>query len=226
MPAMRSTFGRHGITPRAWVALGVAAALCSAIGAGAAWYWLRPAATAQPHFVEVASGAFVLPKPDALPQFQLVKHDGTPFHNQALKGRWSFMIFGYTHCPDFCPTTLVEFTHLHKLLAAAPHGVRDVQFVLVSVDPERDTPALLAQYVPQFNPEFIGVTGDAAMIARLAGSVGAVYARAPGSRGANYLIDHSTAVLLINPQGALQGVLAAPHTAKEMMQGFAKIREP
>jgi protein SCO1 len=220
---MRWHFMRLGATRRSWLAFGLAALSCAA---AVAWHGLRSAPAGQPHFVEVAQGAYVLPKPDALAPFQLVKHDGTPFHNQALKGRWTFMVFGYTHCPDFCPTTLVEFTHLHKLLAQTPHGVRDVQFVLVSVDPERDTPALLAQYVPQFNPAFIGVTGDADMIARLADSVGAVYARAPGSRGVNYLIDHSTAVLLINPQGALQGVFAAPHAAKEMVHGFAKIREP
>lgn len=197
------------------------------LAAGAlSWRWLHPAPTQLPHFVEVGVGAYVLPKPDALAPFRLVKHDNTVFDNQALKGRWTFLIFGYTFCPDFCPTTLVEFTQIHRQLAQRPQGVRDVQFVMISVDPERDTPELLGRYVPQFNREFIGVTGDPAVIARLADSVGAVYARAPGSSGSNYLIDHSTAVLLINPNGALQGVFAAPHVAKDMVQAFAKMREP
>lgn len=211
---------------RPWRMVVVSAIALLAAAAGAAWHWMRAPAPQAPHFVEVGVGAYVLPRPDALADFRLVKHDGTAFTNGSLKGRWTFLIFGYTFCPDFCPTTLVEFTHIHKLLAAAPSGVRNVQFVMVSVDPDRDTPALLAQYVPQFNPEFVGVTGDAATIKRLADSVGAIYARVPGSRGANYLIDHSTAVLLVNPQGALQGVFAAPHVAKDMVQGFAKIREP
>ena len=223
--AMRWHFTLRGLTPRTRLALSLAIALCAAAAAGGAWHGLRPAPAVQPHFVEVSSGAYVLPKPDALAPFELVKHDGMPFDNQALKGRWTFMVFGYTHCPDFCPTTLVEFTQVHKLLSDTPQSVRGLQFVLVSVDPERDTPALLAQYVPQFHPAFIGVTGDAAMIARLAGSVGAVYAPVAGSSDANDLIDHSTAVLLINPQGALQGVFAAPHAAKAMAQGFAKMRE-
>ena len=223
---MRLHFLRRSGAPRVRLVFGLVAVLFAAAAAAAVWRWMWPAPGTQPHFVEVASGAYVLPKPDALPSFQLVKHDGTPFDNQALKGRWTFMIFGYTHCPDFCPTTLVEFTHVHKLLAQSPHGVRDVQFVLVSVDPARDTLALLADYVPQFHPSFIGVTGEAAMIARLADSVGAVYARAPGGSDTSYLIDHSTAALLINPQGALQGVFAAPHAAKQMVQGFAKMREP
>ena len=197
------------------------------VAAGAlSWHWLRPAPAPLPHFVEVGTGAYVLPKPDVLAEFRLIKHDNTVFDNQSLKGRWTFMIFGYTFCPDFCPTTLVEFVQIHRQLAQRPQGSRDVQFVMISVDPERDTPQLLGRYVPQFNREFIGVTGDAAVIARLAASVGAVYARAPGSSDGNYLIDHSTAVLLINPDGKLQGVFAAPHVAKDMVQAFAKMREP
>ena len=192
--------------------------------ATAAWFALRPAPT-QPHFVEVGRNTYVLPKPDALAEIQLVKHDGTPFGNWALKGRWSFMIFGYTFCPDFCPTTLVVFNEMHALLAQRPEGVRDVQFVMVSVDPARDTPKLLSDYVPQFNREFIGVTGDAAVIARLAESVGATYAKVPGSSDSSYLVDHSTAVLLINPQGQLRGVFAVPHVAHDMVQGLLKIRD-
>ncbi len=207
------------------VSLLIAAVLVLLAVAGAlSWRWLRPAQL--PHFVEVGTGAYVLPKPDTLADFRLVKHDDTVFDNQALKGRWTFLIFGYTFCPDFCPTTLVEFAQIHRQLAQRAQGTRDVQFVMVSVDPERDTPQLLGRYVPQFNREFVGVTGDPAVIKRLADSVGAVYAKVPGSSGSNYLIDHSTAVLLINPDGKLQGVFAAPHVAKDMVQAFAKMREP
>jgi protein SCO1 len=203
-------------------AVAVAAVLLAA-AAAAAWLSVRPAQ--QPRFVEVTRGIYTLPKPDVLADFQLVKHDGTGFGSSALKGRWSFVIFGYTFCPDFCPTTLVVFNEMHALLAQRVGGVRDVQFVMFSVDPERDTPKLLGNYVPQFNPEFVGVTGDAAEIKRLAESVGAVYAKVPGSSDSNYLVDHSTAVLLVNPQGRLQGVFAMPHVAKDMVQGFLKIRE-
>jgi protein SCO1 len=203
-------------------AIAVTAVLLAA-AASAAWLSVPPAQ--QPRYVEVARGIYTLPKPDVLADFQLVKHDNTSFGNGALKGRWSFVIFGYTFCPDFCPTTLVVFNEMHALLAQRADGVRDVQFVMFSVDPERDTPKLLGNYVPQFNAEFIGVTGDAAMIGRLADSVGAVYAKVPGSSDSNYMVDHSTTVLLVNPQGRLQGVFAMPHVAKDMVQGFLKIRE-
>jgi protein SCO1/2 len=204
----------------------IVATIVVLVAAGAAtWRWMQPTSTQRPHFVEVGRGIYILPQPDALAEFQLVKHDDSPFGNDALRGRWSFVIFGYTYCPDFCPTALVVFNEVHALLAQRPEGVRNVQFVMVSVDPERDTTMLLRQYVTQFNREFVGVTGDAAQIALLADSVGAVYTKVPGSNDRNYLIDHSTAVLLVNPQGRLQGIFAAPHLATDMVQGFLKIRE-
>jgi protein SCO1 len=219
---MAVRFGR--VSRRVSMAIVVAIVLLAA-AAALVWRSVQTTPAQQPHFVEVVNNAYILPKPDALASFKLVKHDDTPFDNDSLKGRWSFLIFGYTYCPDFCPTALVVFTEIHGLLTQRPEGARDVQFVMVSVDPERDTTALLKEYVPQFNREFIGVTGAPAEIARLAESVGAVYAKVPGSSERNYLIDHSTAVLLVNPQGKLQGVFAAPHVAKNMVQGFLKIRE-
>src|SRR5262245_28026338 len=81
-----------------------------------AWRAQRPASAPQPRFVEIAEGVYVLPRPDALPEFRLVNYDGAPFHNGSFSGRWSFVIFGYTFCPDFCPTTLAEFAHTHRLL--------------------------------------------------------------------------------------------------------------
>ena len=136
--------------------------LLSSIAAAASWQALRPKAAAPPHFVEVSDGVYILPRPDALASFRLIKHDNTPFDNASLTGRWSFVIFGYTYCPDFCPTTLSVFTQVHGLLAQQPDVMRDLQFVMVSVDPARDTPALLKDYVPQFHRDFVGVTGDPA----------------------------------------------------------------
>lgn len=209
---------------RSLIALtGVVAVLAAA--AVWAWYALQPVAAPQSRYVEVAHGAYMLAKPDVLADFELIKHDDAPFGNRALKGRWSFLIFGYTFCPDFCPTTLVVFNEMHRLLAQQPGGGRDVQFVMVSVDPERDTTTLLKAYVPQFNPEFIGVTGKAAAIARLADSLGAVYEKHPGSTDATYLMDHSSAVHLIDPQGRLHGVFAPQHVAADIVKAFQKMRE-
>lgn len=215
---------RGGALRRRQAAVALAFAV-SVVAAAAMWRWGQPTAAQSPHFVEVASGVYILPTPDALADFRLVRHDDAPFGNQALRGRWSFLVFGYTSCPDFCPTTLVTFNEVHDLLGQRAGAIADLQFVMVSVDPERDTTQVLRQYVPSFNRDFVGVTGDATAIARLADSVGAVYAKVPGSSTDNYLVDHSSAVVLVNPRGELQAVFAAPHVAKDMVQGYLKIRE-
>lgn len=211
------------VSRRGWLAI---AALAVLLLLAAAWAVrsIKPAPASLSRYVEVAHGAYLLARPDALANFELVKHDETPFGNAALKDRWSFLIFGYTFCPDFCPTTLVVFNELHRLLAQQPGGVRDVQFMMVTVDPQRDTPQQLKAYVPQFNPEFIGVTGNASTIKRLADSLGAVFEKHSGSTGAGYLMDHSSTVYLIDPQGQLRAVFAPPHVAADMVTGFQKIK--
>jgi protein SCO1 len=213
-----------GLSRRWLIALsGTAVVLVAA--AAWAWHTMQPVVAPASRYLEVAHGAYMLAKSEAVADFELVKHDDAPFGNQALMGRWSFVIFGYTFCPDFCPTTLVVFNEMHRLLSQQPGGGRDVQFVMVSVDPERDTTKTLKAYVPQFNPEFIGVTGNTAVITRLTDSLGAVYEKHPGSTAGTYLIDHSSTVYLINPQGRLQAVFAPQHVAADMVNGFQKIRE-
>ena len=194
-------------------------------GAGFAWHAMRLAAVPQSRYVEVAHGTYMLAQTEVLADFELIKHDDTPFSNQAFKDRWSFLIFGYTFCPDFCPTTLTVFNQVHRVLTQPLGSRRDIQFVMVSVDPERDTARQLQAYVPHFNPEFIGVTGDSVVINRLADSMGVVHEKHAGSTADNYLIDHSTAVYLINPKGRLQGIFAPPHDVADMVKGFQPIRE-
>ena len=194
-------------------------------GAGFAWHAMRRAAGPQSRYVEVAHGVYMLAEPEVLADFELIKHDNTPFSNPAFKDRWSFVIFGYTFCPDFCPTTLVVFDQIHRMLTQQPGIGLDVQFAMVSVDPERDTVRQLKAYVPHFNSAFIGLTGNSTMIRRLTDSIGADYEKHVGSTADNYLIDHSTAVYLINPKGRLQGIFAPSHEAAEMVKGFQKIRE-
>ena len=219
--ALRSVFGR--LPRRGWIAVVAGAGAAALV---AAWFLGlgRPAPERAPRYVEVAHGAYVLPKPDAIAAFDLVRHDETKFDNAALKGRWSFLIFGYTSCPDFCPTTLATFQVLHERLAKTAEGTREVQFVMVSVDPERDTAKLLAAYVTHFNPAFVGVTGSVAQVARLADSVGAEYQKQPPAAEGHYVVDHSTSVLLVNPEGQVRGVFAPPHEATDLFDGFLKIR--
>jgi protein SCO1/2 len=198
-------------------AIGVAVA-----AAVAAWF-LVPRQPPEP-FIEVAQDAYVLAAPETIVPFKLVTHDGKPFDNAALKGRWSFLFFGFTHCPDVCPTTLAIFNEVSRALREKPGGAADVRFVMVSVDPERDTPQALAKYVAAFNAEFVGVTGEANEIRQLSDSLGVKYAKVPGATPASYHMDHSSSVLLADPQGRFRGVFAPPLDAKNMTQGFLEIR--
>jgi protein SCO1/2 len=176
------------------------------------------------HFVEITKGAFVLSRPDPIAEFRLLRHDKRPFDNSALKGKWSFLFFGFTNCPDACPATMAVFKEVDRLLGRQPQVKQGVQFVLVSVDPDRDTPERLKEFVTQFNPTFLGVTGERKELARLSESVGVVYAQVPGKTPKDYLMDHSSAVLLTNPEGKLHAVFAAPHVPEKITEAFLKIR--
>jgi protein SCO1/2 len=183
---------------------------------GGAWLLLRGLPGAQPAepFIEVARDAYVLAEPEPLPAFRLLGHDGAPFDNAALRGRWTFLFFGFTHCPDVCPTTLAVFAE------ALPRLGADTRLVLVSVDPERDTPERLGKYVAAFNPAFLGATGE---ISALAESLGVVYAKVPGAAPSSYSVDHSSSVLLVDPRGRFYGVLAAPHVAQNIVEAFPRM---
>ncbi len=159
-----------------------------------------------------------------MPAFALQSHDGQPFDNARLMGQWSFLFFGYTFCPDVCPMTLTMFQELYETLAKTPEGLGNTQFVFLSVDPKRDTPKRLAEYVTYFNPEFIGVTGEPDVIEGLTESIGIVYMKTRGQSKEDYLIDHSSAVLLVDPKGRLYALFAAPHEPNAIAQAFSKIR--
>ena len=172
--------------------------------------------------VEIAG--FVYPQPKPISPFALIRQDGSSFGPDALEGKWTFMYFGYTFCPDACPTTLVELNRVAKLLAGTGPDA-DTQFVFVSVDPRRDTPERLAEYVPYFNRDFIGVTGSDDALRALTGELGVIYVFPEGTQGDTYPVDHSSNVLLLNPDGRLHAVFTAPQKAQEVAGDFRKIRE-
>jgi len=169
--------------------------------------------------------ATVLSPPREITEFSLVDQSGQPFTLERLRGKWSFVFFGYTHCPDVCPTTLSALARVDELLRAQPGGHAGVQTVFISVDPQRDTPQKLAQYVPYFNREFIGVTGRQDQIDRLARALGIVHLRTQEDASGGYLVDHTASVLLINPEGKLRALFGVPHDPKLIAEDFAKIRK-
>src|SRR5712691_10946247 len=110
---------------------------------------------------------FPVPKP--LADFAFTDQENRVFDLSRLKGKWSFLFFGYTHCPDICPTTLAALARAHEKIAKSLAVVKDVQFVCISVDPNRDTASKLSQYVTYCDTTFLGVTGDNAQLDNLAG---------------------------------------------------------
>jgi len=123
------------------------------------------------------------------------------------------LYFGYTYCPDVCPITLSK---LDRAMDIIGDKAEDVQVIMVSVDPERDTPEILKAYMAHFNPTFIGVTGDTNTIDRIATTYGVYYEAAEGSDATGYLVNHTATVMIVDKDGYLKLVLPFEGTAEEM----------
>jgi protein SCO1 len=185
-----------------------------AFGGGILWrHSMSPAA--------LLTGTYLAPA-RAVADFSLIDQSGRAFGPQRLAGRWSLVFFGYTNCPDFCPTTLTTLAAMEKSLRAGHATVRP-QVVFVSVDAKRDTPAQLAKYVPYFDPEFLGVTAaDQKTIEAFAAQWGVAVALTPKPDG-SYTVDHSAAIFVVNPAGKLQAVLTGPFNASVLQSDFLTI---
>lgn len=155
--------------------------------------------------------------PRLLPEVVLTQHDGSEFRNEAFLGRWHLINFGYTYCPDICPTNMADMRQAY--LQLEQRGLADrVQFWMVTVDPARDTIEKLAQYVPFFQNDFIGLTGDIKDISTLATQLGAVFYQE--GEGEYYTVAHSDNYAIINPQGQLIGLLRPPHKPSHISESF------
>jgi protein SCO1/2 len=144
--------------------------------------------------------------------FELVNHKGETVTLEQLKGNWSLIFFGFTSCPEFCPTTLGVLNRAMEEVRQKP------QIIMVSVDPEFDTVAQLAHYVPSFNKEFVGYTGDFEQIATLATELNVAFGRVPGREPETYTVDHSISIALVDAQGRYAGIIKAPHQAQKISQ--------
>lgn len=155
----------------------------------------------------------LLPQPKALSTINLIDTAGKPFTLDNFRGKWTVIAIGYTSCPDVCPTLMATFRAMNKVLN--PEGSTTiVNFLFISVDPERDSPEQLGKYVRYFNPNFLGATGKDQMALReLTSQLGLMYARSADSptSAMGYLIDHSASIALINPAAAWNAVFTPPH---------------
>ena len=167
----------------------------------------------------------LFPDPKPLTAFALSDHKNRVFDLASLNGKWTFLFFGFTHCPDVCPTTLAVLARARGNIAKNTVGAEDIQFVFVSVDPNRDTAGKLKQYVDYFDTTFLGVTGDNAQIGNLAGQLGAAYqvAITPGME--NYPVYHTTAVFLLDPQARYHAIFKPPLDAEAISRRFKVLRE-
>ena len=154
-----------------------------------------------------ANGLFLFDNPRDPGAFSLTDHHGTPLTRDALTNRWTLIFFGFTHCPDICPTTLAELAELKAQLVDTE--AKDLKVVMLTVDPARDTPARLADYVPYFHPDFLGVTGEFADILSVAQRLNAPFRKVSEPNG-GYQMEHSANVMLMNPRGDYHGFFRAP----------------
>lgn len=169
--------------------------------------------------------ALLLSAPRALPDIRLVDHHGQSFDNERLSGQWSFVFFGFTNCPDVCPTALFTLDQAIEAMGEIPDSERP-RVIMISVDPARDTPEKLASFVPYFDPDFLGVTGDMPDIKRLTDSIGVAFAYTPRpGTGAGYTVDHTASIFLVDPDGRLTAIFSTPHEAPVIARDFERIRE-
>jgi protein SCO1 len=209
-PLWDTAFMRNKSWLPSWLPWGVVA-VCAAL----AGFWLaRGLDHSDP---ELASGTW-LPQARTIGDFQLLDEAGQPFSAAGLRGHPTLLYFGFTHCPDVCPATLAKLAQVKK--TAAVPGLR---VVLVSVDPQRDTPAVLSQYVHAFDPQFIGLTGDPAAIRKLAAQFSVAFNRVE-LPGGDYTMDHSAAVFLLDGQAREVGVFTPPFDVKQLAQDLRTAR--
>jgi len=157
-----------------------------------------------------------------LPTFDLTGTDGKPFTKQSLIGHWSFLYFGYTHCPDACPTTLSALDHMMAALTKLP-GARKPTVYFISVDPKRDDPALLKNYALYFNPNFVGATGSLDALRALTGPLGADFSYTPASQEGSYSVNHSSFVVLVDKEGEEVAVFDPPLNPRRMSADYLSI---
>jgi protein SCO1/2 len=185
--------------------------------------------------------AFVLPEAAAISDFNLTHQDLGVFDIDNARGKWSLLFFGYTHCPDVCPTELFMLAEMMRALEQNPDALnQSPQVVFVSVDPERDSLQQLQRYAAFYHQSFLGVTSEQATIDRLCESLGVFYERVYYQDGKaldldpaaalsagladSYLINHSASIFLVNPEGKLHAVFAPPHDPQTIIRDLAAIQ--
>ena len=187
----------------------------------AATYYLTKPAPPPPELAGVLRANFKLLQP-----FELTAHNNAIFNEKKLLDKWSFVFFGYTSCPDVCPSTLYVLSSVHGLLVDETGEIPDdMQVIFISVDPERDSSEKLANYITYFNKDFIGTTASKINIDKLTQQFSAGYIIDEKSSNGEYNISHTSAIFLIDPYGRLVASFSQPHQANTITSQYKKIRK-
>jgi len=182
------------------------------VGSQLSWFVDRAAPTAN---------GLVFENPRPISTFQLVDINQDTFSVDRLKGRWSFIYFGYTACGQICTQSLTELKRL-ILALSSNNNARQIQVVFVTVDPGHDTATRLNTYLREFDSTFVGVTGDIDALAFFAAELAAPFTL-DSNTGQSNVLNHSNSIMLINPSAAFQAVLTPPHDAQRLQADFGAI---
>ncbi len=183
----------------------LAAALAAGLGLWAAEkHYAPPGADAMPAMRSVT----LFPAARALAPYKLNASDGSAITPETMKGHWTLVFLGFTRCPDVCPTTLQTLGQVGKAWATIPAAMRP-RVLFVSVDPDRDTPQHVGEYAHYFGKDILAATADEKTLAAFARSLGMVYVKVP-TTGSDYTIDHSASVSVLDPDGAMAGLIRPP----------------
>lgn len=182
--------------------------------------YLTADTNASAQLVAQEAGIIILSSSRELPAVQLSNTNHSVQDTQALTGKWSLIFFGYTFCPDICPTTLAELRQLNKLL---PEDIKNnLQIIMVSVDPQRDTVEQLQQYLAYFDPSFQGLTGELSDIQTLSNALSIPFIPGDTSQP-RYTVDHSGNLAIIQPDGRQFGFIRAPLQVNKLAEQLPKI---
>lgn len=182
-----------------------------------AWVDQQAASAPAPDLSELHTYVYAQGRP--LADYTLTNEDGKTATPQDLKGHWTFAFIGYTNCPDVCPTIL---STLQDTRARLPADIPQPSVLMISADPDRDTPTVLNRYLAYFGADFHGLTGDAQTLRALAQSLNAAFSKRADSDG-QVRVDHSAHLALIDPDGQMIAVLQPPHEPDTLIQAYTRV---
>lgn len=168
---------------------------------------------------EELQGVFIDSPAVTLPSFSLTDHNEKPLTNDTLLGKWSLIFFGYTSCPDICPTTMGVLEKLNR----EPNFPKNTQTIFVSLDPKRDTAVVLKEYVGYFNDDFIGATGEKKELDKFQEPLGVIYGYDGDTSSDDYIVNHFAAIHVIDPTGKQRAYILPPHSLTQVSDAYRLI---